>query len=288
MDTTMTANAQFGQIVLPVILLTGISVEVIWSMAKKRHVYNLRESLNNVSIQIVSSLLKPVAIVWSITVVSLFEPLQIFSLPNTAWAWVLSFVITDLAFYGYHRMSHEIPLLWTMHHTHHSSPWLNLTTAMRLNWVAKFVSPVFFAPLVLLGLSPIAVGVSLALGLFYQLLLHTEMIGQLGWFEGKLLNTPSAHRVHHGRNEAYIDKNYAGVFIVWDRLFGTYEPECEPVRYGVTTGFVGHNPLFVQFQPLWKYIRGEWRREKPAVAARPETDNEPAPEGQRPAKRATA
>ena len=110
------------------------------------------------------------------------------------------------------------------------------------------------------------------MGLLYQLFLHTEAIGRLGRFEGKLLNTPSAHRVHHGRNRQYIDKNYAGVFIVWDRLFGTYEPEVERVQYGVTTGFVGHNPLVVQFQPLWKYIRGEWRREKHVASERRESD----------------
>jgi sterol desaturase/sphingolipid hydroxylase (fatty acid hydroxylase superfamily) len=199
---------------------------------------------------------------------SLIEPLQVFRLPDTAWAFLVTFVIADFAYYWYHRLSHEVPLLWTMHHTHHSSPWMNFTTAMRLNWIAKFVSPVFFAPLVLLGLSPEFLALSLTLGLLFQFFLHTEVIGRLGWFEGKLLNTPSAHRVHHGSNTQYIDKNFAGVFVVWDRLFGTYTREEEPVRYGVTTGFVGHNPLVVQFKLLSQYIRGEWRREKTIAAER--------------------
>ena len=103
---------------------------------------------------------------------------------------------------------------------------------------------------------------SLALGLFYQFFLHTEAVGRLGWLEGKLLNTPSAHRVHHGSNSAYIDRNYVGALIVWDRLFGTYAPETEKVRYGVTTGFVGHNPFVVQFAPAWKYLRRDWKRER--------------------------
>ncbi len=260
------------QIVLMTILLVGIVAEAVWSRAGNRQVYNVRESISNVTMLVVNSLLKPITILWTVTVSSLFEPLQLFQLPDTAWAYLLTFVLVDLAFYWYHRLSHEIPLLWTMHHTHHSSPWMNLTTAVRLNWVAKFVSPVFFAPLVILGMSPFVIGVSLALGLLYQLFLHTEAIGRLGGFEGTLLNTPSAHRVHHGRNRQYIDKNYAGVFIVWDRLFGTYEPEEERVHYGVTTGFVGYNPLVVQFQPLWKYIRGEWRREKHIVSERRESD----------------
>ncbi|MEL6188710.1 MAG: sterol desaturase family protein, partial [Myxococcota bacterium] len=141
------------------------------------------------------------------------------------------------------------------------------TTALRLNWVAKFVTPLFFAPLVWLGFSPTVVAGSLGVGLLYQFFLHTESVGRLGVFEGKLLNTPSAHRVHHGSNPAYIDKNYGGVFIVWDRLFGTYQPEVEDVRYGVTTGFLGHNPLTAQFRPLYNYLRGDWKTEKSIASA---------------------
>lgn len=255
-------------ILLVVVLAALVSAEVAWSRLSGRNAFNLKESLSNFSMAAVNNLLKPAALSWNIFVMSLIEPLQGFRLPDTAWAFAITFVVADLAYYWYHRLSHELPLLWTMHHTHHSSPWMNLTTAVRLNWIAKFVSPVFFAPLVLLGLSPAYVGASLALGLFFQFFLHTDAVGRLGWFEGKLLNTPSAHRVHHGSNRRYIDKNYAGVFIVWDRLFGTYEPETEAVRYGVTTGFVGHNPLVVQFKPLWKYIRGDWRRERHNVAER--------------------
>ena len=96
----------------------------------------------------------------------------------------------------------------------------------------------------------------------HQFFLHTETVPRLGWLEGKLLNTPSAHRVHHGSNSAYIDKNYGGAFIIWDRLFGTYQDEIEPVKYGVTTGFVGHNPFTIQLGPLWKYLSGTWKREK--------------------------
>lgn len=155
-----------------------------------------------------------------------------------------------------------------MHYTHHSSPWLNFTTALRLNWISKFISPLFFAPLVLLGISPAFIIASLALGLVWQFFLHTEAIGRLGWLEGKLLNTPSAHRVHHGRNVQYIDRNFAGALIIWDRLFGTYEPEAERVRYGVSSGFAGHNPLVIQFLPLWKYIRGQWYAGKQIAKAR--------------------
>ena len=255
--------AIFGAIAL--ILVLG---EITWSRVSARRVYDVRETLCNFSIAVVNSGLKPLTVAWTYFVASLVAPLQIAQLPETGWALLVTFVIADLAFYWYHRLSHEIPLLWTMHHTHHSSPWMNFTTAMRLNWIAKFVSPLFYMPLVLLGVSPEFLGASLALGLLYQFFLHTEAVGRLGRVEGKLLNTASAHRVHHGSNARYIDKNYAGVFIVWDRIFGTYEPEDEPVKYGVTTGFVGHNPLVVQLGPIWKYICGDWRREKQVMAER--------------------
>ena len=255
------------------IAVSVVAAEFAWSRIRGRNVYNLKESLSNLSMAVVNNIQKPITLGWNFFTMSLIEPLQAFQLPDTGWAFLLTFVIADFAYYWYHRLSHEVPFLWTMHHTHHSSPWMNFTTAMRLNWVAKFVSPLYFSPLVLLGLSPEFLALSLALGLLFQFFLHTEVIGRFGWFEGKFLNTPSAHRVHHGSNTRYIDKNYAGVFVVWDRLFRTYAPEEEPVRYGVTTGFVGHNPLVVQFKPLSQYIRGEWRREKKIAAEREMSQN---------------
>lgn len=259
--------------VLMVVLVICIAAEIAWSRLSHRKVYNLAESLSNLCMMVVNNILRPVALAWNLLILSLIEPLQVFRLPDTLWAFLLTFLIVDFAYYWYHRVSHEIPLLWSMHHTHHSSPWMNLTTAVRLNWIAKFVGPLFFSPLVLLGLSPLYVGASLMLGLLFQFFLHTEAIGRLGWFEGKLLNTPSAHRVHHGSNPRYIDKNYAGVLIVWDRLFGTYASEQETVRYGVTTGFVSHNPLVVQFRPLLTYLRGQWRPEKQIAREREEWRN---------------
>ena len=248
------------------VLLVLIALEAIWSKLAKRGVYSLKETANNFGTLLGNNLLKPLSLAWKYFIFSLIEPLQVASLPMTLWAFVLTFLVADFAYYWYHRFSHEIPILWTMHHTHHSSMWMNLTTAIRLNWIANFVSPFFFLPLVLIGFSAEWVTASLALGLLYQFFLHTEAVPRLGWFEGKLMNTPSAHRVHHGSNDVYIDKNYAGALIVWDRLFGTYQPETEKVNYGVTSGFVGHNPFVVQFRPLWRYIRRDWKREKDSLA----------------------
>lgn len=244
------------------LLLVFVAAESAWSAVRGRRIYNPRDSLTNFSMAVGNNLLRPLSLAWKYAVFSLIEPFQYYALPITPWAFALTFLIADGAYYWYHRLSHEIPIMWTMHHTHHSSPWMNLTTAVRLNWVANFVSPFFFAPFILLGLSPELMTASLAIGLFYQFFLHTEAVPPLGRIEGTILNTPSAHRVHHGSNSRYIDKNYAGALIIWDRLFGTYQPEVEPVCYGVTTGFVGHNPFVIQIAPLWKYLRGDWKREK--------------------------
>ena len=280
-DTTALTGSSAG-LKLLAIFLAFVLAEVAWALLRRRKVYNLRETLiANFGISVGNNLLRPVSLAWKYAVFSVIEPLQAFSLPATGWAFLLTFVVADCAYYWYHRFSHVVPILWTMHHTHHSSPWMNLTTAIRLNWIANFISPLFFAPLILLGFSPEWVLASLALGLFYQFFLHTEAVPKLGWLEGKLLNTPSAHRVHHGSNSAYIDRNYAGALIVWDQLFGTYAAETEPVHYGVTTGFVGHNPFVVQLAPLWKFLRRDWKRERDidrerAVARASRTGTEPA------------
>jgi len=190
---------------------------------------------------------------------------QVFEISTNFFTIVITFLVAEFAYYWYHRLSHEKPLLWTLHHTHHSSPKYNLTTAFRLNWLGAFVSPIFFLPFILIGFSPEIFSASLAIGLLFQFFLHTEAVGRLGFLEGSLLNTPSAHRVHHGSNEKYIDKNYGGMLIIYDRLFSTYEPETEKVNYGVTTGFLSHNPIKLNFSPLVQYLKGNWKREQETI-----------------------
>ena len=268
--------------IVAAVFVTSVAAELIWSRVAGHGVYSLKEALSNLGMMIVGNGLRPAATAWTLLVLSLLEPLRSVRMPETGWTFLVTFLVVDFAYYWYHRLSHEVPLLWAIHHAHHSSPWMNLTTAVRLNWIGKFLSPLFFAPLVLLGLPATFVAASLAIGLLYQFPLHTRAIGRLGRFEGTVLNTPSAHRVHHGSNARYIDRNYAGVFIIWDRLFGTYQPEDEQVRYGVTTGFVGHNPIVVQFRPLWKYVCGQWRREKQNVSAQGRTQRTVTCEGPTP------
>jgi sterol desaturase/sphingolipid hydroxylase (fatty acid hydroxylase superfamily) len=152
---------------------------------------------------------------------------------GAAWVWPLAIIADDFAFYWYHRVHHRVRLFWAIHGNHHSSEYYNFATALRQPVLAWITAPLFFAPLALLGIHPLVMMTAQAISLFYQFFLHTERIGRLGPLEW-VLNTPSHHRVHHGKNLPYLDKNYGGILIVWDRLFGTFEAEGEPVRFGLT------------------------------------------------------
>jgi sterol desaturase/sphingolipid hydroxylase (fatty acid hydroxylase superfamily) len=171
-------------------------------------------------------------------------PLRI---PSHAWwGWALLVVCEDLSYYAYHRAGHEIRVLWASHVVHHSSQHYNLSTALRQTWVPLTQFP-FWLWLPLLGFQPWMVLVEQSVSLIYQFWIHTERVDRMPrWFE-LVLNTPSHHRVHHGSQPQYLDKNYAGIFIVWDRLFGTFEPEGDRVRYGLTKNIDTHNPLRVAF-----------------------------------------
>jgi len=160
---------------------------------------------------------------------------------------VLCFVIDDFAYYVFHRSAHRVRWFWASHVIHHSSQHYNLSTALRQPWTS-FVSLgfLFRLPLFFIGFPPALVFFCAALNLVYQFWIHTEVVKRLPWGLESVLNTPSHHRVHHGTNPRYLDRNYAGVFIVWDRWLGTFEPEHddEPVRYGIVKNLPTFNPLW--------------------------------------------
>lgn len=167
----------------------------------------------------------------------------------TWWAFVLCFFAEDLAYYWFHRVSHERRWFWASHVVHHSSQRYNLSTALRQTWTGKLtLGFVFWLPLVLIGFPPGMVALFTAISLLYQFWIHTEAIDRMGPLE-LVLNTPSHHRVHHAVNPRYLDANYAGVLIVWDRMFGSFSPElrCDPPRYGLVKNITTYNPLRVAF-----------------------------------------
>jgi sterol desaturase/sphingolipid hydroxylase (fatty acid hydroxylase superfamily) len=171
--------------------------------------------------------------------------------------WILLFVADDLAYYWYHRTHHTIRVFWASHVVHHSSQRYNLSTALRQPWT-PFSSLPFWLPLAFLGLPPWMILLQQSISLLYQFFIHTERVGTLWGPIELVMNTPSHHRVHHGANPRYLDKNYGGILIVWDRLFGTFEPEGERVTYGLTKNIDSFNPLRVathEFAAIWHDVR---------------------------------
>lgn len=235
------------------ILFSVIIAEALWAVFRQRQVFYGKEALTNFAIFAGYQVTKVFSAAWLVGVLAWVVPYRLFTWPHTLITYVLAIVVVDFFYYCQHRILHQVKFFWAMHEVHHSSPWYNLTTSMRLNWMSPVVAPFFFLPAVLLGFEVKQILAFFVLNLFYQFWLHTEAISTLGLLEG-ILNTPSAHRVHHGSNAYCIDKNFGGIFMIWDRLFGTYQPETEPVVYGVTTGFQGHNPFKLVFGPMWAYF----------------------------------
>lgn len=168
---------------------------------------------------------------------------------GTSWlGWAVALVAWDLLYYGEHRLSHEVRFFWASHVNHHSSREYNLSTALRQPWTAFHVV-IMAAPLAWLGVRPDLIVMSAAINLLYQFWLHTEAVDRLGPLEW-VLNTPSHHRVHHGSNQIYLDRNYGGILIVWDRLFGSFQAEGEKVVYGLTKNIDTYN--------LWTIAFHEW------------------------------
>jgi sterol desaturase/sphingolipid hydroxylase (fatty acid hydroxylase superfamily) len=171
---------------------------------------------------------------------------RFFEIGTGAAAWVLLFFAEDFCYYWFHRFHHEVRFFWAAHVNHHSSRYFNLSTALRQSWTTPLTGPIFWVPLALLGFHPFMILTAQAISLIYQFWIHTELIGRLGPLEW-VLNTPSHHRVHHGANVEYLDRNYGGILIVWDRLFGSFEPERSPVDYGLTKNIQTFNPIRIAF-----------------------------------------
>ena len=176
---------------------------------------------------------------------------RLFNIPMTAiWAWVAIFFLEDLTYYWFHRLSHERRFWWAAHVNHHSSQHYNLSTALRQTWTGGLAgSWALWLPLAFLGFPPTMIAIEKGISLVYQYWIHTEAIGRMPAPFEAVFNTPSHHRVHHARNPRYLDRNYAGILIIWDRLFGSFEPERadEPCRYGIVKNLGDFNLLRAVF-----------------------------------------
>ena len=178
--------------------------------------------------------------------VLVFEHLRWFTLPvDSVWVWLGALIAYDFIYYWVHRFGHETHLMWAAHQVHHSSEYFNLSTALRQTSTGAFASFPFYLPMALLGVPPIVFGAVALIDLLYQYWVHTELVRKLGWAD-RVFVTPSNHRVHHGQNDYCIDRNYGGIFILWDRLFDTFveERDEEPVIYGIRKPLASYNPLW--------------------------------------------
>jgi sterol desaturase/sphingolipid hydroxylase (fatty acid hydroxylase superfamily) len=204
---------------------------------------------------------------WKVVVVAAYAgiyeltPLRI---PSDAWwAWVALFFADEVAYYWYHRLSHTVRLFWASHVVHHSSQHYNLSTALRQPWTPMTYF-IFWLPLAAVGFPPWMILLEQSISLTFQFFIHTERVKRLPAPIEWVFNTPSHHRGHHGANDIYLDKNYGGILIIWDRLFGTFQPETERVVYGLTHNIDTFNPVEVathEWKAMFRDVRGAsgWR-----------------------------
>jgi len=186
-----------------------------------------------------------------LAIFSLLYQYSFLTIPFAWWSWLILLFAEDFCYYWFHRTSHESRFFWASHVVHHSSKEYNLSTALRQTWSGSFYSFLFWTPLILIGFHPVMVLVQMSISLIYQYWIHTELIDKMPkWFEA-IFNTPSHHRVHHATNAQYLDRNHAGIFIIWDRLFGTFELEKEKPVYGLVKNIETYNPIKIAFLE-WK------------------------------------
>ncbi|KAE9642883.1 fatty acid hydroxylase family protein [Pseudomonas sp. PB103] len=246
--------------------LVLIALELVADRWRGVSNYRLADAVNSISTGVLSTttglLTKGVGL---LTYAFALDHLALLRLPaDRVWVWVFAFVLYDFCYYWLHRMGHERNILWAAHSVHHQSEEYNLSTALRQTSTGFLLGWIFYLPMAVLGV-PLLVFVSVAaLNLLYQFWVHTRHIPKLGWFEWFFV-TPSNHRAHHAQNALYMDRNYGGVFIFWDRLFGTFQEEDdnEPVIFGVTTPLASWNPLWANLQfyaQLWEDARRAERK----------------------------
>jgi len=269
---------------IPAFLLLLLA-EAIAGAIMRRDIYEFKDAAASVSMGLGSVFVDLLAKALQFSVLTFLHRFAIFSIGFQWWAWGLLFFGDEFSYYWFHRLSHECRFFWASHVVHHSSQRYNLSTALRQTWTGSFCSFVFWLWLPIVGFAPVLIMAMKAISLLYQFWIHTELVRSMGPLE-KLFNTPSHHRVHHGSNPRYIDRNHGGTLIIWDKLFGTFEPEnpADPPRFGLTHNINTHNPIRIAFHewvqmsrdawyaPGWpnkfRYIFGNpgWRHDAPAPA----------------------
>ena len=242
--------------------------EVIVTAIQHKDYYDVKDTASSLAMGIGNVIIGLVGKALVFGTYSLVYQFRLFTIDMTQWwTWLFLFVADDFSYYWFHRISHSSRYFWASHVVHHSSMKYNLGTALRQTWTGNLSGAfVFWLWLPLIGFSPIAVMAMQSISLLYQFWIHTEHISKFPAPIEFIFNTPSHHRVHHGSDLDYLDKNHAGVLIIWDRLFGTFEPEKKRPTYGLTTNINSHNPVRIAFHE-WVAIGQDIRKAPSAKVA---------------------
>jgi sterol desaturase/sphingolipid hydroxylase (fatty acid hydroxylase superfamily) len=235
-------------------------LEAWYSWKEHKDLYEVRDTFSSLAMgigNVISGFLSKLVVFGAFTLVYKF---RLFTLPFTWWMWVLAFFADDLSYYWFHYTSHNIRWFWASHVVHHSSQRYNLSTALRQTWTGNLTGGfIFWMWMPLLGFHPIVVILMQQISLIYQFWIHTEAVHLLPPPIEYIFNTPSHHRVHHGSNLKYLDKNHGGILIIWDRLFGTFQPEQERPTYGLTKNIETYNPVRIAFKEWGEMFGSAWR-----------------------------
>ena len=224
-----------------------IAVELILAKRRGVSVYRLSDALTDISCGVTAQVAAIFFAALQLSIYAWFyEAHRWFTFTSALLTWVVAFIGVDLAYYWWHRASHEVNFLWAAHVVHHQSEDYNLAVALRQSALTSWTALVFYLPLALLGVPPLVFATTLAFSTLYQFWIHTQLVAPQHGVVDYVLNLPSHHRVHHAVNPRYLDKNYGATLIVWDRWFGTYEAETEPPVYGITKPLASFNPFWAQ------------------------------------------
>ncbi len=239
--------------------IIAMLIELVIAAKERIDIYEIKDSIACITMGLGSVVIGLAMKILAFVVFTGLYSISPFQMGYDWWVWILCFFADDFSFYWHHRLSHEVRILWAAHVNHHSSMRLNFSTALRQSWAEQLYKYVFWLWMPLVGFPPLMIMIMISLSLIYQFLQHTQFIGKLGvleWF----FNTPSHHRVHHAFNVRYLDRNHAGVLIIWDRLFGTFQEELEKEKpiYGITENIHTYNPLIIathEFANIWRDIK---------------------------------
>lgn len=236
-----------------------IGVEYVLSVIARRSLYRWNDTVNDLSMGIVDQVVG-VTFSWLSLVLTysiVYHYFHVFEMQPTWYVWVAAFVAKDFGYYWAHRLSHEMNIGWATHIAHHQSEEYNLSVALRQGVFQPFFFNFFYIPFAVLGFPPHVFAICAQINTIYQFWIHTRAIGTLGPLEW-VMNTPSHHRVHHGRDAKYIDRNHAGVFIIWDRMFGTFQKEEEEPKFGLVSQLGSFNPIWGQVHYLVRLCKLSW------------------------------